>query len=363
MEKSKEFELLAEALKVLHPNYHGFLEELMSKIYPIWAEQQDKTKTHFINLIGFESKDDAEQILFDVLKAMVWLEGDFYKLEIESVYCSEASVIIHMMVLHSGFAKATYFPNAYYWLRNNVSQEKGRERLKKELGDWFKNRDSIQVELDGKTYTSISSGNVVINWFGLSFFGNESISDNIFELKEFGLENGNWHSFMEEYIHLPFHKDQLLNFFLKDFTKPNEVVDPNDCIFFLKDKENLIDFRNSMIEVRARFEEMASRECGIPVQCMDYLDVAFFDTWIPDLRSVEGFKDSYWDFLMTGFDFLLRTRRDFDSNLERIKVQHEVFWKLTLYWERVDKSWTCKEAILIVHEFDLPLFPKKMENE
>lgn len=358
MEKSEKFESIVGVLKELYPIYENFLDEFLSKIQPIWMGKQDKTKSHFINLLGFESKDEAEQVLYDVLKALGWMGKDFYKLQIHSCDYSEPSALVHMMLSKGGFAPVTYFPEADYWMRNYGSDEKVARTIKMELNKWFKSRVSLQVSLADKTYQTLSNGNLVINWFGFS--NHSDILDKTLDLMDFGLDHYDPYQ-KEEQIQLPLHRNQLLHFYIKEIGRCSDAVEPKDFVFFLKDKENFIDFRNSFLEVRTQFEDMSSRELGLPIQCLNFLDIAFFERWIPDLSNIEGLRSTYWDFLMTGFDFLKRTRRDFDTNLEKISINCEGIWKLTLYWDVGGKFLSGNGHYLVVHEFDFPLFPKELE--
>lgn len=358
MEKRQDFKSIVSALKKIHPNYKKFLDEFLSKIQSIWMGRQDKTKSHFINLLGLESKAEAERVLYDVLKALGWIRKDFFKLQIHSCDYSEPSAIVHMMLSNGGFAPVTYFPEAEYWMRNYDSDEKVARTIKMELNKWFKSRVSLQVLLAGKTYQTLSNGNLVINWFGFS--NHSDILDKTLDLMNFGLDHHDPYQ-KEVLIQLPLHRDQLIHFYLKEIGRCSDALDPKEFVFFLKDKDNFIDFRNSLLEVRTQFEAKASREIDLPIQCRKFLDLEFFDRWIPDLSNVDGLKSSYWDFLMTGFDFLKRTRRDFDSKMEKISINFKGYWMLTIYWENAGKFLSGNGHYLVVHEFDFPLFPKEIE--
>ncbi len=270
------------------------MDEFFFQNPAIWMGRQDKTKSHFINLLGFESKAEAKQVLYDVLKALGWMGKDFFKLQIHSCDYSEPSAIVHMMLSTGGFAPVTYFPEAEYWMRNCDSDEKLVQAIKNELNKWFKSRTLLRVSLAGKTYEALSNGNLVINWFGFS--NNSNPESTTIALMDFGLDQ-NVHLYEKEVkIQLPLHRDQLIQFYMKEIGRYSDALDPKDFVFFLKDKNNFIDFRNSFLEVRTQFEAMASREMDLPIQCLKFLDYEFFDRWIPDLSNVDGLKSSYWDF-------------------------------------------------------------------
>lgn len=318
MEKHNEFDRIVSSLKDLHPNFHNFLDELMAKIYPIWMGKQDKTKTHFIYLIGLESKELGEQILFDVINSLGWMKKDFHQIQFLEGYCRPGTEILYMLQLHKGFPQVSYFSNPTRFLSRWGSRDEVDDNFRLNFQDWLKNRNSLQIELDGNIYTAPMNGNLVIHWIGERFDNTYSRSGLLVSLWYMMLEQEKYEK-LEFPIELPLPKEEFLEIYLGGYYNRN-LLSPNDCLLFLKDRENLVDFGNAIFEIDKKFREMASQRCGIPILTSIGLVNEFLNIRIPDFSSIEKLKDSYWDFLMSGFDFLMQTRKDFDTCIRWIEL-------------------------------------------